>query len=114
MGGSRCAGAEETLRPAGAPESATAGAGVSTIDYLPVWKKGASVHERLYELAEMARKHPERFDKWLIAYQELRPNGNTLARVLFGDTTMTSDAIALLAVTQHDLMHDSRSPHGEA
>jgi hypothetical protein len=80
----------------------------ASIDYLPVWKKGASIHERLYELAEIARKYPERFNKWLIAYEETKANGNTLTRRLVGDNTSTNDAIALMSVTQYQLISDSR------
>lgn len=40
------------------------------VDYLPVWKKDATAEERLLELAMMARKHPERFHRFILVYQE--------------------------------------------
>ena len=54
----------------------------ATIDFLPVWKQGAEVWERLYELAEIARKHPGRFERFVICYREHLPNGNYKYRTL--------------------------------
>lgn len=65
------------------------------IDYLPIWKKGALPHERLYELAEIARKHPERFRKWVIVYCQ---DDETVFKVhtMQGDGTRTSDCLGVL------------------
>lgn len=43
---------------------------MNTVEVLPIWKKDAPTHERLYELAELARRYPERFDKWVFVYCE--------------------------------------------
>ena len=40
------------------------------IDYLPIWKKNATPEEKFMELALIARKHPERFDKLVVIWQE--------------------------------------------
>ena len=40
------------------------------VEYLPIWKKGATAEEHLLELAMIARKHPERFSKVIIIYHE--------------------------------------------
>lgn len=42
------------------------------VDYLPLWKKDATAEERLLELAMVSRKHPERFLKFFLVYQEER------------------------------------------
>ena len=42
----------------------------SNVDFLPVWKAGATPYERLMEVAAIAMKHPERFDRMIIAYTE--------------------------------------------
>ena len=50
------------------------------IDYLPIWKKDATAAERLFELGEIARKYPERFEKFVLGYSESLPNGNRKIR----------------------------------
>lgn len=67
----------------------------ASIDYLPIWKKGALTHERLYELAEIARKHPERFDKWILVYCEDNDK-RFKTRYMQGEATRTSDFLAVL------------------
>lgn len=49
---------------------------------LPKWKKGASAYERLSELALLAKEQPEKFDKFVIVYQELLSNGNVKPRTM--------------------------------
>jgi hypothetical protein len=67
----------------------------ASIDYLPIWKKDAPTHERLYELAEVARKHPERFQKWVIVYCE--DSEKTFStRYMNGEKTRSSDCLAVL------------------
>jgi hypothetical protein len=66
-----------------------------TVDYLPIWKKDAPAHERLYELAEIARKHPERFNKWVIVYCQ-DDEKRFVTRWMNGEQTRTSDCLAVL------------------
>ena len=40
------------------------------VDYLPIWKANSTPEERFMELALIARKHPERFEKMIVIYQE--------------------------------------------
>ena len=52
----------------------------ASIDYLPIWKKDATACERLQEIAEIARKYPERFDRLLVVYESVpdtSDGGNT-------------------------------------
>ena len=44
---------------------------MNNVDYLPIWKKGATPGERLEELALIARKHPGRFERFVICYVEM-------------------------------------------
>lgn len=67
----------------------------ASIDYLPVWKKDALAHERLYELAEIARKHPEYFKKWVLVYCEDNDQRFKI-RHMSGNETRTSDCLAVL------------------
>lgn len=65
------------------------------LDYLPVWKRGATASERLYELAQIAAKHPEYFDKWVIVYCE--DNEQCLkVRTISGTGTRTIDSLGVL------------------
>lgn len=50
------------------------------VDYLPIWKQGATAAERLEELMMIARKHPERFSQFVLVYVEKKPNGGVKVR----------------------------------
>lgn len=76
------------------------------VDYLPLWKRGATPGERLREVALIADKHPERFGKMVVVYTEENEQG-ILTRLAFGETTRTSDAMGLLTLAQHRLWHDT-------
>jgi hypothetical protein len=79
----------------------------ATIDYLPVWKKGAPVHERLQELAEIARKHPDWFQKWVLVYCEDNDQ-RFKVRVMQGEETRTSDVLAVLSAGSMHVWEDTR------
>jgi hypothetical protein len=79
----------------------------ATIDYLPIWKKDAPVHERLHELAEIARKHPERFQKWILVYCEDNDQ-RFMTRYVQGEETRTSDCLAILSAATLTLFEDTR------
>jgi hypothetical protein len=49
---------------------------------LPVWKKGASLADRLDEMASYVRAKPERFERFVMCYREKLPNGNYKYRTL--------------------------------
>lgn len=58
------------------------------VDYLPIWKAGATAAERLSELSFIARKYPDKFNKVAVIYQEKLAGNRTVTRVLsFGCTT---------------------------
>lgn len=78
----------------------------ATIDYLPIWKKDAPVHERLMELSEIARKHPEWFQLWILVYSE--DNAERFkTRYQAGDETRTSDCLAILEHAKHVILEDT-------
>lgn len=43
---------------------------LTNIEYLPIWKKGATAEERFLELSHIARKHPERFESFVLIHEE--------------------------------------------
>jgi len=54
----------------------------NNLSVLPIWKKGASLADRLEEVACYVRANPERFSKFVMAYLEELPNGNWEVRTL--------------------------------
>lgn len=68
---------------------------MSSITTLPIWKKDAPAHERLYELAELAREKPDLFRKWVIVYCEDNDQ-RFKTRYMNGEGTRTSDCLAVL------------------
>jgi hypothetical protein len=46
---------------------------------LPVWKKGATAEEWFYDLALLARTHPERFSRMVLIYEEISEDGQAAA-----------------------------------
>lgn len=74
----------------------------ATVDYLPIWKKNATTSERLYELAQIAAKHPDQFDKWILVYCEDNDQ-RFKVRSVSGEATRTSDSLAVLQAGILDL-----------
>lgn len=80
---------------------------MSDIVTLPIWKKDAPTHERLYELAELAREKPELFQKWVIVYCEDNDK-RFKTRLMEGTGTRTSDALAVLTAGIQTLWEETR------
>ena len=78
----------------------------ATVDYLPIWKKGATPGERLRELAFIADKHPDWFRKWVLVYCEDN-DVRFKVRTMSGEDTRTSDCFAVLAAGQHHIWQES-------
>jgi DNA repair ATPase RecN len=71
---------------------------------MPVWKKGATAEERLQELAQIARKHPEQFSNFVIVYQEFNEEEETsLERVVTHNTNLT-ESLGLLRLAEYRLL----------
>ena len=79
----------------------------ATVEVIPVWKKNAPDHERLYELAEMAREHPERFQKWMLIWCEDNDQ-RFITRYKAGEGTRTSDCLAILEHAKFTLWKDTQ------
>lgn len=73
---------------------------------LPIWKKDATVYERLSELALLAREKPERFGAFVIVYREELPNGNWRIRTMEHGGDLAS-RLGLLVLGQDELMKES-------
>ena len=67
------------------------------IEYLPVWKQTESAEERFLELAMVARKHPERFGKIVVVYEETLPSERTVVRQISVGCT-TNEVIGILEI----------------
>lgn len=79
---------------------------MSNVEILPIWKKDASTVDRLYELAELARAHPERFDKWVFVYCE--DNDKRFKTRLMEKTGQkTSECLAVLTAAVHTMWDDT-------
>jgi hypothetical protein len=73
------------------------------VDYLPIWKKGATAEERLMELALVARKHPERFNRLLVIYQEDKADTSTVTRYTCNGGT-TAELLGLMTMAEWEIM----------
>ena len=78
----------------------------ASIDFLPIWKKDATPCERLQELAEVARKYPERWEKFVIGCVETKPNGNLHFRNYRYGCVLT-EAVGLFEVSKGELIKES-------
>ena len=77
------------------------------VDYLPLWKKGATTAERFAELEMIARKHPERFGKLAIVYEETLPSKLTKIRQISNGCT-TNELIGILELGKLQVVEDTR------
>lgn len=80
-----------------------------TLTYLPVWKAGATAEERLLELAMMARVHPDRFKRFIVAYQEdlAAPEDRspqTVTRYATSDGLNTTTALGVIEIAKLELL----------
>lgn len=72
------------------------------VEYLPIWKNGATAEERLMELALVARKHPEYFDKMVVIYQEDQADKRTVTRYASNGCT-TTELFGLLTMAEWEI-----------
>lgn len=47
---------------------------------IPVWKRNSTAEEFLQEVATVARKYPDRFEKMIVMHEETLPSGRTVVR----------------------------------
>lgn len=77
------------------------------VDYLDVWKKNASAEDRFLEMAMIARKHPERFGKIAIVYEETLANGCTVLRQISNGCN-TNELVGILEIGKLKVLEDTR------
>jgi hypothetical protein len=77
----------------------------ATIDYLPVWKQGATAEERLLELAIMAKKKPEIFSKFALVYIEEQGDRTMTRQLTFNCSTF--EAAGILESGKWDILSGS-------
>ena len=79
------------------------------VEYLPVWKAGATAEERFSELAILARLKPERFNAMIVIYEEELPiqdgekNPSTMCRYVTNGTNCTR-ALGLIESGKYKLL----------
>ena len=54
----------------------------ANLSVLPIWKKGATLSDRLAEMASYARANPERFERFVMCFTERLDNGNVKIRTM--------------------------------
>jgi hypothetical protein len=65
---------------------------------LPVWKKGASVEEWFYDLAMLARTHPERFQRVVLIYEEKLPDDGSTRCDYYSHGLTTTEMMGLIEI----------------
>lgn len=75
---------------------------MTEISYLPLWKKDSTPEEWCMELAMIARKHPERFQRAIISYVEDTEDG-TILRMAIRNAT-THEALGIMSEAAHKLI----------
>jgi hypothetical protein len=79
---------------------------VNSFSVLPIWKKDATAYERLSELALLAKAKPERFEKFVIVYQETTPEGRWRTRTMEYGGDLAS-RLGLLDLGKDNMIRDS-------
>jgi hypothetical protein len=72
--------------------------GDANILILPVWKTDASAEEWLYELALLARKHPDRFSRMVLIYEEMSPDRQASRTNYYSHGLNTSELVGLIEI----------------
>ena len=74
------------------------------VEYLPIWKKDSTPEEFLLELSLIARKHPERFKKIVIVFEEtmLESDNTKLRHHIKGFST--NEVIGVLQIASSLIM----------
>lgn len=76
------------------------------IEFLPIWKQGATAEERLLELAMVARKHPEKFNKFIIIYQENNEKNNSTSERFVNFNANTTECLGLLRLGEMSIIRN--------
>lgn len=63
---------------------------------LPVWKKDASAEEWFYDMAMLARKHPERFKRCVLVYEEMSADNASSLTDYYPHGCSTTEVMGIL------------------
>jgi len=77
----------------------------ASIDYLPIWKKDATAEEWLLQVAAIARKHPERFDKVVLIYESRDLPGTTASEIRYACNNVNTDELLGILVQTIEEVH---------
>ena len=78
---------------------------VDNVEYLPLWKIGATAEERFLEIAMIARKNPERFSKVVVIYEsEEDESKQTKLRFAKCGLRNNTELVGILDIVKHDII----------
>ena len=77
-----------------------------SLSIFPRWKKDATPAERFSELEGVALKHPERFSRIALVYQEILPDKREVVRQISVGCT-TNEVLGLLEQGKIQVMKDA-------
>lgn len=78
------------------------------VDYLPIWKKGSTAEEFLMEVAAIARKHPERFGRIAVIYEQTLEDGSTKVDYQCKNTT-TTELMGVIELAKDQIIRNTRA-----
>lgn len=76
---------------------------------LPVWKKGASAEEWFYDMAMLARTHPDRFSRMVIIYEEMSKDGESSRNDYYCHGVNTTELMGLIEIGKQRVWDHVRS-----
>lgn len=77
---------------------------------LPVWKKGASAEEWFYDMAMLARKHPERFTRMVLIYEEMSADKASSMCGYYPHGVTTAELFGLIEIGKHKIYEATHTP----
>lgn len=75
---------------------------------MPIWKRGSSASEFFFEVYTLACKHPERFGKVALIYEETATSGSTQVRQITHGCS-TTEAFGIIEIGKSTLFKDTLS-----
>ena len=79
---------------------------MSNVTALPIWKQNATAAERFDELAQLAREHPERFERFAVVYIENLPTGSFKYRTIHNSDRL-AEVIGLFEIGKRDVIEEA-------
>lgn len=73
------------------------------VELMPSWKNNATAEDRFNELALMARKNPEKFNNFIVVYQEETAT-SVSTRYTCSQNIDTNTALGILELAKHEII----------